>query len=486
MKTTIKILQSALIALMLVLVSCHDFLDQKPKGRDIARTIEHFDGMVASTQTISFTFNTITPGGSTVTNGVPHWVFMTDEIITDADAFARMTTAEQNAFRWQADVFNLDDQPMLFGGMYQQIYIHNAVINGVMDAIDGTPDQKRRIMAEARVSRAFNYMMLVQFFGRPFNPATASTDLAVPLVLEASTGLTDFRRATVQEIYDFVIRELEESVHDLTLYTISRQRVSRFAGFNILGRALMLVHEYERAAEAFAEAYLLRDRTTIPLELFDYRVMMPTWQSNEMMWSMGMGFPNNFVSTENGLTRQVMTGLGGALGGGARVFVKPEFMELFVEGDLRRELFTLGTAYSNYRRNFRTTHNEGVDLPNFYLNYAETLARTGETTKARELVEHLRRHRFADNYDYSIPSNITAQGDLIRFIVEERLREYMKTGHRWFDMRRLWNDPLFRDDLRAHSTHTDGVNTWTLTEDRLVFRIPPSVMVHNPGWTNNP
>ena len=60
----------------------------------------------------------------------------------------------------------------------------------------------------------------------------------------------------------------------------------------------------------------------------------------------------------------------------------------------------------------------------------------------------------------------------------------MMSGMRWFDIRRLWNDPLFQEDKQNY-THTDGQNIYTLTEDRLVFRIPPKVLSFSTDWENN-
>jgi len=282
------------------------------------------------------------------------------------------------------------------------------------------------------------------------------------------------------------LKELEEAVPHLDLFTLHRQRLYRMAGFAILGRAHMLVYDYDKAREAFAEAEMLMSRTNIPLELFDYKVRMPEWKASAG-WNMGAGIPQGFsaLNTETVVNRQLSIPFASVSAPRLTAFIKPEYMDLYIDGDLRREFFTDNDgALSNFYKPFRIVHNEGVDLPNFYLMYAECLARTGNTTKARELVTHLRQHRFADGFDFSIPTIVVTQQDLIRFIVEERLREYMATGHRWFDMRRLWNDPLFQH-LKPY-THTDGVNTWTLTEDRLVYRIPPSVMIHNQGWTNNP
>ena len=66
----------------------------------------------------------------------------------------------------------------------------------------------------------------------------------------------------------------------------------------------------------------------------------------------------------------------------------------------------------------------------------------------------------------------------------ERMVELCNEGFRWFDIRRLWNDPLFQDDKKNY-THKVGEQTYTLTEDRLTYRIPPKVMSFNSGWVDN-
>ena len=469
--------------------SCTDFLNDPPRGVDIPNTISHYSTLLAHPHTINLVFPRISPSGGTIMSPSSHyWLFMTDELMATPESFNNMTVAQRNAFQWQANIFTPDDHPFEWGGLYRQIFIYNLVTNEVMDATDGTIAERRQIQAEARVARAWNYMMLAQFFARPFNPATASTDLAVPLVLEASTGQSNFTRATVQQIWDFILTELEEAVPQLNDITTSRFRIARFAGYNIMGRAYMLVHNYERALYAFTEAELLRNRATLPIELFNYSELMPVWTADPT-WHNGGVFPGMLHSsnTENVLTRQIgVNPLAAGIAGTAppRAFIKPEFMAMFLEGDLRRYIYNRRGDATYYRREARTSHNEGLDLPMFYINFAEVLARTGNVTRAREVITHFRSHRFAEGFE-AIPINVVSQADLIRFIVQERLLEYMATGHRWFDMRRLWNDPLFQH-LKVNYTRFDGTTTWTLTEDRLLYRIPPSVMVFNPNMPNNP
>jgi len=78
---------------------------------------------------------------------------------------------------------------------------------------------------------------------------------------------------------------------------------------------------------------------------------------------------------------------------------------------------------------------------------------------------------------------------LLNFILEERIREFALSGYRWFDMRRLSVDPLFKATTYTHTLYaaTGSVaGTFTLKPERFVLRFPQKVMDQNPGMENNP
>jgi hypothetical protein len=78
----------------------------------------------------------------------------------------------------------------------------------------------------------------------------------------------------------------------------------------------------------------------------------------------------------------------------------------------------------------------------------------------------------------------------VKFIIEERRREFAGQGFRWFDMRRLSVDPLFAGQQQF--THTlynaDGTvkATYQLKPERLVMRFGQALVTQTPGFTNNP
>ena len=132
-------------------------------------------------------------------------------------------------------------------------------------------------------------------------------------------------------------------------------------------------------------------------------------------------------------------------------------------------------------RNSPSTVNWGPNLPNLYLMLAECKARANDLTGAKAELETLRNKRMPAS-DAIVP--ITTQEAMVRFVLTERQREFAATGYRWFDMRRLWDDPVYGNTIDP-SHRVDGT-VYNLRRERLTMRIPPQVMAYNPGMTDNP
>ena len=131
----------------------------------------------------------------------------------------------------------------------------------------------------------------------------------------------------------------------------------------------------------------------------------------------------------------------------------------------------------------RIVTNIGITSPDLYLMYAECLARTGHESDAVALLEELRSRRLPSG-QAAVPAESSSGDALVKFSLEERMRENLGYGLSWFDMRRLWNDPLFQD-MKQMYVHTDGEQEYTLSEQRLVMRIPPAILAWHPDYTDN-
>ena len=307
-------------------------------------------------------------------------------------------------------------------------------------------------------------------------------------------NLKNLKRNTVQEVYNFIIKELEESCPNLVESTNHPLRIYQCAGWFFLGKAYWVKGDYENARIALEKALKSSEINTTGITLWDYNQMLSEWGYNSAKpyaWTSGFPANNTGANKEVVYNYQYAISSISSATGQPKLFVKEKYMDLYEQDDLRRNFFSnktrTGAAMEGYRRlPCRTVFNLGVEMPDLYLMLIECQARSTNQAlqdEARVNLEEFRRHRMPQEAAV-IPADITSQEKLIRFVVEERLREYMMTGIRWFDMRRLWNDPLFQD-WKAEYTHTDGESSYTLTEDRLVYQIPPKILVFNSDWQNN-
>jgi hypothetical protein len=167
--------------------------------------------------------------------------------------------------------------------------------------------------------------------------------------------------------------------------------------------------------------------------------------------------------------------------------LNPELINLFTPGDVRRELFTgttfgvPGTAYIRPQFNEFASHT-GLSVPEMMLNRAEVYARAGDVSKTLELLNKLRKTRIkvADYQELSV----SGPADLLPAVINERRRELMGTGLRWFDQRRLNLDPEFakpyvRTFLGQQYTLSPGSN-------RYIYPIAPAVLDLNPEIQQSP
>lgn len=494
MKLHTTIIYSAFIIGCIISTGCSDFLDLKPKGKEIPTKFEHYQGLMNNTMFVNINNSEQNANGSISLGTEPlHMIYMGDDLIADKTSFASLDRVSLSAYKYEADVFNIDDHSPEWNAPYQQIYSYNVIINGVMDAEDGTYEDKLKVQAEARVGRAYMHFLLAQFFAKPYNKETAANDLCVPIVTKATSAERNFTRNTVKEVYDFVIRELEEACPQLEPETRHRLRIYRAAGYYMLGRVYFTMGEYEKALIALKEAEKATHNATVILKLFDYNTKLAEWGYNPIlanMWGIMGSYPTNFDSsnTEVICNKQfnIMTIVFALYP--PTVYVKPEFMALYDPSDLRRAFFhnidyTGSTIWPYYRRIQHMVYTLGGDMPDLYLMLAECKARTNDLDGAKADLLTLRKNRMPESIA-PVPAEVNSKEKLIRFVVDERKREYMMSGFRWFDMRRLWNDPLFQEDKKDY-THTDGTNIYTLTEDRLVFRIPPQVLSFSTDWQDN-
>ena len=373
------------------------------------------------------------------------------------------------------------------------MYTVNVVVNGVMQAEDGTDEEKLAVLSEARMVRAYMHFLMAQFFGKPYDPATASQDLCVPIITTASTTETDFPRRTVEDVYGFILKEMEESVGNLPDRVHHHKRVFRTAGYAMLGKVYWMMGRYEDALEPFDKAIETLRSTSADGIFLDYNSMVSdgriTYPTDDRL------NPEQIYNIES--MYLLYHAMYPTYYGSTLIYIKPEAMQRYYTDtdDLRLTFISGmesgvspygGTFDMNEKYHFeinRIVTNIGITSPDLYLMYAECLARIGHESDAVALLEELRSRRLPSGQS-AVPAECSSGDALVKFSLEERMRENLGYGLSWFDMRRLWNDPLFQD-MKQMYVHTDGEQEYTLSEQRLVMRIPPAILAWHPDYTDN-
>lgn len=99
------------------------------------------------------------------------------------------------------------DTEAMWIGHYSAIKNYNIAIANADQVSEDLVASAKTLKGIALFCRASSYITLARHFGHVYNPATAATDLSVPLVT-VYDQLKKAERATVQEVYDQVIADL--------------------------------------------------------------------------------------------------------------------------------------------------------------------------------------------------------------------------------------------------------------------------------------
>lgn len=452
-----------LMAIATTIVGCDSFLDDQPRGYAIAKELSHFEGMLNTGQNLRVVDYTR--------------MLSPDIIVTEANiaSFSESlgydqydVTSSENAYKLNNDPYQPAENCTFWEQCYNYIYNYNVIINGVMDAADGTESDKLRVQAEARVSRAWLHFVLAQVFAKPYTQANIN-EPAIPIVTEADTNIEDYGQPTIGELYNWIEQELTEAIPHLSDRLLSSDRIEKTTGYALLGKFYWVTAQYAKALDPLRQAYSqLKDQSTYYFQ--DFKALQEKYGYMELDgWSLFM---------ENGATpdgllcypyanpemlwlkqRSFMSIFVFGLYGTTPYHLNPAVYALFDDNDLRRNLIptvgSFGESLDYPVAGIRDALiNYGVELADVYLALAECEARAGSQSTAREVLADFRQYRVLSGHE-AVPDEIQTQNELIRYCYEEIKREFFGRPQSFYTMRRLWDDPLFQD-LKPYTHQLGG------------------------------
>jgi len=395
--------------------------------------------------------------------------FAGDDIGTDDIRWQNIqNVVPGNLYTWSAKIYGATEEDTDWRALYEQLYLCNTIVSDVMKSKGGTEAQKQGILSAALVHRAFIYFTLVNLYGKQYDAATAATDPGVPLVLEPRF-FTDLTRASVQEVYSQIKADLNQALPGLPDLPDFNSNPSKAAAYGIMARVCLHTREFAEA-ERNADLTLALKSTLIDLKTYA---------------ASPIGFPTRNLNPEEILLKKLtQVPLSFPMSADA--------ISMFSTTDLRYQLFTVDgiTLFSPTFNTRAFTRNlvgnegsfTGPNVPEMMLIKAECEARAGNAGVAVGILNDLRTKRFR-TADY-VALTATDATDALHKVIDERKREFLGRGFRWFDQRRLSKDAGF---VSTVTRSYRGV-TYTLEpgSNKYVFPICDKYILLNPEIIQNP
>jgi hypothetical protein len=374
-----------------------------------------------------------------------------------------------NIYCWQPKIWSDQQEDPDWADQYKNLYICNTVINEIKNSEGGTGAEKTKAYSEALVHRAYFYNNLVNVYAKQYDAATAATDPGVPLLL-ANNFSASLKRASVAEVYDRIIADLQEALPNLAGTPDVATNPSKAAVYAILSRVYLNRREFAKA-DLYADSVLTLKNTLLDLNVY---AAAPTT------------YPTKVNDPEIIFSKTLATAP-------TTLPLSNDLINLFDPvNDLRYTLFTKPGSdirAANFTNRGYYKHalvNQGIyvgpQVPEMMLIKAECEARAGNTGTTLNILNTLRKKRYTTT-GYTDLTAATA-AEALQLVITERRKELMGTGNRWYDQRRLQKDNGF---ISAVSRTFKGV-TYTLApgSNEYMFAIADKYILLNPEIEQNP
>jgi hypothetical protein len=444
------------LAVVLLLAGCRKYVEIDQIGKRTLKYTKDYRALLDNTSLFEGSFGLA--------------IYSCDDTrFLDSSKQVAMTDIYSNAYTWQAQYWSDLQSDQDWEKLYNVIYQSNVTLDGVMDSESGTADEKKQLYAEALVHRAYAYWCLVNLYAKQYDSTTASTDMAVPLLLSPDL-FVNLTRTSVANVYTRIISDLNEALPALPDLPDYKPRPSKAGVYAVLARTYLGVRDFTQA-RANAEKVLSLQNTILDLRTyatsttsFPYRVADP-----EVIFS------KTAVGVYTGI--QLDTALLSLLG------TQDMRYKLFVKAG--GSYFPTFNGFGYWRYRYTREGNaisQGPTVPEMMLIKAECAARSGDAATAIDQLNTIRQKRFLAA-DYTALSVGTA-ADALTLVVNERKREFFGTGLRWFDQKRLNRDAAFAATVTRKFKGVDY--TLEPNSNRYIFPVGSKYILLNSELAQSP
>lgn len=474
MKVTYKILLAALLVAV-GCSSCDNFLSIRPKDALYPKTLTDYENLL--------NYPELMKSGATFPSFMTDDAFLLDDpgFLGDAPSLPMVEHSTQILYKLShGDVFSDAEEDYYWTSTYMNIDYYNTVIDFAPDATEATEEDRARVIAEAKASRALEYLSLVNCYSPQYDPKTATADQSgVPLVLHADIMQSDLRRATLQECYDLILTDLTDALPLLPeVAKPSKYRMSRGGCAGILARAYLIIGDYEKALSYANEALESNDA------LLDFKTISVL---DPYGFIGRTDMPESLNDPEAILIRNAPYAFGNSGG----VLTSDDLISIYDEEHDKRCLVYFVDNYWGMPFESPTTRiyisgfreNIGISSSEMYLTAAECEARIGSVDRAMELLNNLRTNRI-EGYEPMTAAGMDREKVLDEVLLERRREFALRGMFRFIDLRRFAKDPK-RAVTVTHNTGDGQTESITADDPRFTLPIPQVVMRINPNMKQN-
>lgn len=446
MKNLYKKLLAGILCVSM-LTACEKFVDIEPKGQLIPTSTDDFRMLLDYVQFMNFT------GGLAE--------LAADDIYFNDLTFENTLSNpfEQNTYLWKNTVYMPSDQATDWNSPYKRIYQVNIILEGLAATTSGTEAVRRALEGEALFHRAHAHYEVASLYAKSYDPATAATDLGIPLRLTTDVFVVS-ERPTLEVTYAQIFEDLNRAVELLPSRATVATRASKAAAYGLLARIYLDMGRYEDARDQALNALEIQST------LMDYNEIDP------------FGWPKFDELNEEILFFATIPNFGYSFNWSFPV--KESIYDMYTADDLRKSLFFSvytgqdGAENIDFGGNYAGSWNRftGLAVDEMYLTTAECLARTGDLPGALTYLNDLLVTRYVTGTYTPFESN--DETEVLEKILLERRKQLIGRNRRWSDLKRLSHDSRFAVTLER----TVLGQTYTLPpgDPRWVFPIPQTVI----------
>lgn len=449
-----KFYQLSICILLIIISGCSDFLDEIPDQKlTVPRTLFDLQGLMDD-------YGNILPDP-----GIGE-ISADDYYLTEADWKGLSNEGHRRAYVWEKDYLYGTGTSSDWLTAYRTIYYSNIVFDNIGNIEQTVHNQAQwnNVKGQALLHRGRILLSLSQIWTKVYDPATASTDLGLPLRLDSDYN-TPSVRASVKETYDRIIKDLQESITLLPVEALHPTRPSRLAALALLARTYLFMGDYEKCLQ-YADQFLKLKGDLLDFNTLSASATFPVPEFNkEVIFA-------SYMTTPAPLNI-------------SRAKVDSSLYRSYANGDLRKTIFFRDNKNGSF--GFRgsymgnLTPYSGIAVDELYLMRAECYARGGNTNAALTDLNTLLKSRWNKNMAFT-PLTATNSTDALKIILAERRKELLMRGLRWSDLKRL-NRAGAGIILNRKINNT----VYTLSPNDMRFALPiPEDIIRLTGMPQNP